>query len=116
MIWYPDIVVIGADAKYYDPHTDVVLNPRAIVEIISPFSEALDRGEKFVRLHTCNPSLTDYILVSQDKAQVEHFEKPAEGPWLYHFYDGLDEIVPLASIGCTLNLANVYDRVVFSAE
>ena len=62
MFWYPDIVVIGADAKYYDPHTDVVLNPRAIVEIVSPLTEALDRGEKFTRLQTFNPSFTDSVL------------------------------------------------------
>ena len=36
--------------------------------------------------------------------------------WLCHLYVGLDAIVPIASIGCTLNLADVYDRVVFPTE
>ena len=113
MFSYPDIVVICGEPEYHDAHRDIVLNPKCIIEVLSESTEAFDRGEKFTRFQTCNPSLSDYVLVSQDKPQMEHFEKQPNGVWTYHLYQGLDVTVGIASIGCTLKLADVYDRVVF---
>src|SRR5579862_826762 len=76
---YPDIVVACGEPKYLDAHTDVILNPTAIVEVLSPSTEAFDRGEKFNRYQTWNPTLTDYLLVSQDSPQVEHFVRQKDG-------------------------------------
>jgi putative transcription antitermination factor YqgF len=108
---YPDIVVICGEPECLDAHTDVVLNPIGIAEVLSPSSEALDRGEKLTRYQTWNPTLKEYLLVSQDKAQIEHFSRQADGSWSYHRYSGLDSAVSIPSIGCTLKLADVYDRV-----
>ena len=116
MFSYPDIVVVCGDIEYHDAYKDVILNPKVIFEVLSPSTAAFDRGDKFTRYQTCNPSLTDYVLVSQEKPQVEHFHKPASGPWTYQLYTGLDAVVLLDSIGCTLKLADVYDRVVFAEE
>jgi Uma2 family endonuclease len=116
MFSYPDIVVICGEVEYHDAFKDVILNPKAILEVLSPTTEAFDRGEKFTRFQTYNPTLTDYVLVSQDKPQIEHFEKQANGVWTYHLYTGLDAVVPIASIDCALQPAEVYDRVVFPAS
>lgn len=110
---YPDIVVICGEPEYHDAHKDIILNPKAILEVLSPSTEAFDRGEKFTRLQTCNPTLTDYVLVSQDRAQIEHYQRQPDGEWSYRLRMGLDATVAIASIGCTLKLADVYDRVVF---
>jgi Uma2 family endonuclease len=59
----------------------VVLNPKVILEVLSESTEAFDRGEKFTRLQTWNPTLSDYVLVSQDRAQVEHFTRQPDGDW-----------------------------------
>lgn len=114
MFYYPDIVVICGEPEYHDAHKDIVLNPKAIIEILSPSTEAFDRGEKFTRLQTCNPALTDYVLVSQERAQIEHYQRQADGEWSYRLHLGLDATVAMASIGCTLKLADVYDRVKFA--
>jgi Uma2 family endonuclease len=113
---YPDVLVICGEPEHHDAHRDIILNPKVIVEVLSESTEGFDRGDKFTRYQTCNPTLTDYVLVSQDKPQVEHFHKPASGPWTYQLYTGLDATVLLDSIGCTLKLADVYDRVVFPEE
>jgi len=55
-------------------------------------------------------------LVSQDKPQVEHFAKQPDGTWSYLDYAGLEASVVIASIGCTLKLADVYDRVSFADD
>jgi len=113
---YPDILVICGEPEFHDSYTDVILNPKVIIEILSESTEAFDRGEKFKRLQKWNPTLTDYVLISQDEPEIEHFAKPKKGPWTYQPYAGLDASVPIASIGCTLKLADVYDRVVFSSD
>jgi Uma2 family endonuclease len=111
---YPDVVVICDEPEYLDGNKDVVLNPTAIVEVLSPSTEALDRGEKFTRYQSWNPTLQDYVLVSQDKPQIEHYSRQSDGSWLYRRHVGLEAGVTLRSIGCTLKSADVYDRIVFS--
>jgi Uma2 family endonuclease len=56
MFSYPDVVVICGEPEYHDAHRDVILNPTAIVEVLSPTTEAFDRGEKFTRYQTWNPT------------------------------------------------------------
>jgi Uma2 family endonuclease len=69
---YPDIVLICGEAEFHDAYRDVILNPTTIVEVLSPATEGFDRGEKLRRFQTCNPMLTDYLLVSQDRPEIEH--------------------------------------------
>src|SRR5438105_4366919 len=101
---YPDVVIICDEPEYLDGHRDVILNPTAIAEVLSPSTEAFDRGEKFTRYQTWNPTLKDYLLVSQDRPQIEHYSRQADGGWSYHRYTGLERVVVVASIGCTVRL------------
>jgi hypothetical protein len=95
-------MVICDEPQYHDPHRDVVLNPRLIIEVLSASTEAFDRGEKFLRYNTWNPTLTDYLLVSQSRPLIEHFVRQHDGGWSYYVYQGLDQSLPLHSIACTL--------------
>lgn len=113
---YPDILVICGEPEYHDVVQDVILNPKAILEVLSESTEAFDRGEKFTRLQTWNPTLTDYILVSQDRPQVEHYTRQPDGTWSYRLTTGLAASIAIPSIHCTLKLADAYDRVVFAEE
>jgi Uma2 family endonuclease len=110
---YPDIVVVCGEPEYHDAHRDVILNPTVILEVLSPTTEAFDRGEKFTRFQTWNPTLSDYLLVLQDRPQIEHYRHQPDGSWSYHRHAGLDALVAIESIQCTLKLADVYDRIVF---
>jgi len=92
----------------------VLLNPTAIVEVLSKSTEAFDRGEKFNRYQSWNPTLSDYVLVSQDSPQIEHFVRQKDGTWSYRRYTGIESSLTIASIDCTLRLAEVYERVSFS--
>ena len=113
---YPDIVVICGEPQYHDQHRDVILNPSAIIEVLSDSTEAFDRGEKFHRYQAWNPTLTDYLLVSQRAPIVEHYIRQPESRWSYRIIAGLDERFTIESIGCTLQLENVYDRIVFPLD
>lgn len=113
---YPDLLVVCGEPKFHDEQRDVLLNPSVIIEVLSPATEAFDRGEKWARYQTWLPELSYYLLVSQSKPQVEHYHRQAGGEWLYSLVDGLEANLRLDSIGCTLQLADVYDRVVFPVE
>lgn len=108
---YPDILVVCGEPEYHDTLQDVILNPTVIVEVLSPATEAFDRGEKFTRYQTWNPSLADYLLVLQDRPQIEHYSRQEDGGWAYHRHAGLDAEVRVESIQCIVKLADVYDRV-----
>jgi len=84
--------------------------------VLSPSTEAFDRGGKFPRYNTWNPTLTDDVLVSREAPITEHFIRRDDGSWSYYVHQGLERQVNIASIGCTLRLADVYDRIVFPAE
>ncbi len=110
---YPDLVVICGEPEYHDAHGDIVSNPTAIVEVLSPSTENHDRGVKFARYQMWNPSLTDYLLVSQIEPHVEHFRRHPDGVWTFQRHLGLASRVEIPSIGCVLNLTDVYDRIAF---
>lgn len=113
MISYPDLVVICGEPEYHDKHRDVVLNPRVIIEVLSESTAEFDRTDKFHRYQICNPTLTDYVLVSQDKCLVEHFVKQSDDTWKYFYYNTLDSQLTIESIACTLKLADVFYLVKF---
>ena len=62
---YPDVVVVCGQPQFRDSREDTLLNPLVIVEVLSPSTEAYDRGDKLLRYRQIE-SLTDYVLISQD--------------------------------------------------
>lgn len=107
---YPDIVVLCGTPRFDDKNKDTLLNPAVIFEILSKSTESYDRGAKFEHYRTLD-SLTDYVLVSQDKPLLEHFARQPEDKWLLSTYSGLEAVAPITSIACDLALADVYDKV-----
>ena len=113
---YPDLVVFCGEPIFHDQHRDVLTNPVVIIEVLSPSTEAFDRGEKFTRLRNWNPSLQDYLLVSQVAPLVEHFTRRDDGSWLYRAAEDITASLTIESIGCRLQLGEIYDRIVFPTE
>lgn len=113
---YPDLVVFCGEPIFQDQHRDVLTNPVVIIEVLSPSTEAFDRGEKFTRLRNWNPSLQDYLLVSQVAPLVEHFTRRDDGSWLYRAAEDITASLTIESIGCRLQLGEIYDRIVFPTE
>ena len=112
---YPDLVVVCDPSQYHDQARDVLLNPTVIVEVLSPSTEAFDRGEKFRRYRAWLPTLTDYVLVAQDRPLIDHYHRQEDGRWALCAPEGLQASLHLEAIGCTVPLADVYERIVFPA-
>ncbi|HKQ07551.1 MAG TPA: Uma2 family endonuclease [Blastocatellia bacterium] len=113
---YPDLVVVCGEPKFLDEHLDVVLNPQVIIEVLSPSTESFDRSEKFRRYLRYNPTLTDYVMVSQAEPAIDHFRRMSSGEWVYLPIEGLEDSLTLSSIDCVIRLSEIYDRVGFPEE
>jgi Uma2 family endonuclease len=112
--YYPDLTVGCGQLQFHDEHEDVLLNPTIIVEVLSPSTEADDRGRKWIHYQQIE-SLTDYIMVSQNEPFIEHYSRQADGGWHYESCADLAETLTIRSIDCQLSLADVYDKVDFAA-
>jgi Uma2 family endonuclease len=110
---YPDVVVICGEPQFYDERRDILTNPTVVFEVLSPSTEAYDRGEKFLRYRTQIATLREYVLVSQHRPLVESYVRQPDGSWSYFSATDLDVAVDLVSIGCLLPLSEIYDRIVF---
>ena len=87
-------------------------NPSVIFEVLSDSIESYDRGKKF-GLYRQLESLREYILVAQDEAHVERYVRQADDSWLLTVFKGLDAVVQLTTLGCSLPLSEVYEDVTF---
>ena len=113
MYTYPDVAVIcGAIATdATDPHA--ATNPRLIVEVLSPATEAYDRGAKF-RHYQSIASLDEYVLIDPDERRVERYRRVREpvsgtGQWLLTTY--ASGVVELESIDARVELDAIYEKL-----
>jgi Uma2 family endonuclease len=107
---YPDVVVVCGEPKFEDEYVDTLLNPTLLVEVLSQSTERYDRIAKSSYYRTLD-SLAEHLLVAQDEVRLEQYVKQANGQWLLFECSSLDKVVELPSIGCSLALRDVYDKV-----
>lgn len=106
---YPDLSVTCDDRDR--EHPLYITYPCLIVEVLSPSTEAYDRGKKFEKYRR-NPNLIDYVLVSSDEMAIDIYHKNDAGDWLILSYR-LDDVVELKSIDLSLPIEQFYEEVVF---
>jgi Uma2 family endonuclease len=109
---YPDVMVICGKDQVADEDEDTVLSPILIAEVLSESTRDYDRGRKFQYYRTL-PSLMEYLTVEQDEPHVEHWTRQPGNRWDLAEFDNLAQSIQLTSIGCTLPLAEVYDKIEF---
>ncbi len=114
MFAYPDLTIVCGKPIFHDRQRDVLLNPKVIIEVLSPSTEHYDQTKKFFRYRKELPSLTDYVLIYQDAPFIEHHEKQADGRWTHNAADGIDDVLRIVSIEIELDLREIYDRVEFN--
>lgn len=106
---YPDVAVVCGRPEFVDDSRDTLLNPRIIVEVLSPSSEAYDRGDKFTNYRKL-ASMNHYILAAQDKPFVEVYTRSENGVWELREY-GPGSTIVLTSPECTLDVDQIYAGV-----
>jgi Uma2 family endonuclease len=112
---YPDLTVVCGEPLFHDEHRDVLANPALIVEVLSPSTEAFDRGAKWLHYQQI-ATLSDYLLIAQNQPLIEHYVRQSDGRWIYSITEGLTEHVEIASIDCRMALAEIYECIPFPAQ
>jgi Uma2 family endonuclease len=115
---YPDISITCDERD----HTAQQFNryPCVIIEVVSPSTEAYDRGGKFA-FYRRLPTLQEYVLVGSEVKAIDMFRRNALGKWTFIPYgdgenrDGEnrdDEIIELATLGLTVPIGLIYEDVI----
>lgn len=112
---YPDLVIVCGTPEYDPENAHTLMNPTALVEILSPSTEKYDRGAKF-RNYQQIPSLMEYVLVAQDEPVCDRYLRQADGSWALVSFVGLTETLAFTSVPVRIPMADVYAGVVFPEE
>ena len=107
LITYPDVSVVCGDVQYVDAERDTIVNPKLIVEVLSPSTSNYDRGEKS-RLYRMLPSLDEYLMIEQRPIEVERYRRLPNGRWEIEVAREADANVRLDSVSCDLPVSEVY--------
>ncbi|MCZ2439535.1 MAG: Uma2 family endonuclease [Burkholderiales bacterium] len=106
-VFYPDLMVT---CDRGDLATEMIFRaPILVVEVLSPTTQAYDRGVKFAVYRRLS-SLREYILIDPETRSVEGFRRNDEGHWVLHDMSA-GPLLEAASIGCSVPLAQVFDGV-----
>ncbi len=109
---YPDVVAVCGPAQFDKGNPPALLNPMVVIEVLSPSTQNVDRGEKADEYRNL-PTLTDYVLVAQHRVFVTHYARRGAMQWVFTDYTALTDTLTLTSIDVTLTLADIYRKIVF---
>ena len=112
---YPDVVAICGEPRFLDGQRDTLLNPGLLVEVLSPSTEAYDRGRKFEQYKAIE-SLREYLLVASDRVHADLYTRQADGRWLLTSADRMEDSLALESVGSQLNIGDLYEKVELSVS
>lgn len=108
---YPDLVVSCDDRD--KTALNALSYPKLIIEVLSPGTEALDRGDKFKEYRTL-PSLEEYVLISSTQINVEIYRRGEGRLWLYTAYQS-EDLIKLQSVGFEFPIKLLYEDVTLEA-
>lgn len=110
---YPDIVIVCGRPEYDPDDPDTLVNPVAVIEVLSPATERYDRGAKF-RQYQQLSSVREYVLVSQEEPVIERFVRQPDGNWLLTVITGLTSEVAFVTTPVRVAMADIYNGVEFT--
>ena len=114
MYTYPDLTAVCGEPQFLDETQDTLLNPNLIVEVLSPSTEAYDRGRKFEHYRSIE-SVTEYLLVASERVSAELYTRQPDGRFLLTAANRMEDSLDLQSVGVHLALADLYEKVEFPA-
>src|SRR5216110_478511 len=105
--YLPDITVT-CNPEDYQRGSKAIRSPRLIVEVLSPSTFRIDRGEKRLAYQAC-PTMQEYLMVSSQRQEVEVLRRWADGEWKKTVYLA-NETVQLLSIELSIAMNDIYEN------
>jgi Uma2 family endonuclease len=102
---YPDIMV-SCDQKGWSEKW--LVNPRLIVEVLSPSTQHIDRREKASTYRKIE-GMEEYVIAAQSSWRLTIFRR-TEG-WVADIVSGPDAVAEFRSLGMSVPLAEIYRGV-----
>lgn len=109
---YPDLLIVCGPPEYAPENRDTLVNPKVVIEVLSPSTERYDRTTKFRHFKQL-PSVMEYVLVAQDEPLVERYVRQADASWGQVDFVGLGASLTLATVSAVVPLAEIYRGVEF---
>ena len=106
---HPDIAVSCDERDRVDP--EAIRYPGIVIEVLSPSTEARDRGQKFAEYRAC-PSIQEYVLINFAYQEVEVCRRERNHLWSFQTYVPGSE-VELTSLSIRFPVTDVYEGVFF---
>lgn len=103
---YPDIT-ITCDRRDKQPEDNMTHYPKVVVEVLSPTTEAVDRGKKFFYYRALS-TIEEYVMVDYQQTLIEVYRRNAE-KWTLSSY-GAGSVVQLESLGIAFEVDEVYSE------
>lgn len=108
--YYPDGMVV---CEPNAPQEEFQDRPIVLAEVLSVKTRRTDEGEKRDAYLTI-PTLNAYLLIETEQPRVVVHHRTPEG-FVTQVYEGTEATIPLKAIGADLSLAELYERVDFTA-
>ena len=110
---YPDVSVVCGKAVFANINgIDALTNPSIIVEVLSPGTEQLDKGEKrnaYQRI----PSVKEYLIIAQDAPHITLYRRQGRR-WVRHDFGDLNGSLDLTSIDTQVPISEIYEGITFN--
>lgn len=112
---YPDVIALCGEAEFDNENPPCLLNPSLILEVLSPSTQYIDQVEELFEYRQL-PTLTDYVMVAQERVFVEHCVRLSATEWKITQYNRLDHTLTFESLGVTMSLRDIYRRTSLAAS
>lgn len=113
---YPDATILCGAPQFNPPgRRTTIVNPLAVVEVLSPGTEKFDRTEKLQRYQQIE-TLRECILIESDTPFVQTIYREDDGHWSFKSWLGLNAVAELRSVPVKLPLAELYRDVPLSGS
>lgn len=109
---YPDVFAVCGDVSLVPDIFDTLENPAVIFEVLSKSTEARDRGDKALDYGKLD-TLTEYILVSQNKMRIEQQTRQKDGTWKILVFENPKDKIYLSSLDCEIIIEDIYENIKF---
>lgn len=107
---YPDIVIVCSQVEFDPLDPDTLTNPQVVIEVLSKTTESYDRGTKFQHYKRL-PSVKEYVLVNQDRVQVDRFVRQQDETWVMTTFDPPENNFTLVTVDVQIPLTDIYRGV-----
>lgn len=109
---HPDISV-SCDERDQEQE-ELIEYPCLVIEVLSPSTEARDRGRKLAYYRNC-PSIREYALVDPNHPSIELFRRERGNLWTYRVFGPGDE-VEFTSLGVRFSATSIYRNIALPPE